>query len=380
VTTVEITIGTVAISKPDTSEYHAVDAMCSVVLRKLPHVQRLVFTCAQSGVLHPAAVSLLRGLQDLRAVNFMNTSELPGEVLFHLAHLPKLHSFRAPEIIPTSQFSLFTTNIGHFPSLDDFSIFFHDWPSATTLINSMRCPFKHLKVKCYDVQHLSAVEEFIAASITRLPFMAASLLSIDLSTSPTLGMPCFRYACTTSEVSAAFRPLLSCSQLRFLKLCFPFVDLLDDVWVTDEVATAWPLMEKLHLHQNSAGTGPKMTASGLSSLIRTHTRLRDIHLPLDITSVQLPSQVNNVFPQTVHFVTLDHHMNFFTAELHGSWMKRFPHLEMQTEEREGYQLTGTSLCFILKRRLPPWISTRKCQCSSPDMMQSDFLEGSDEDV
>ena len=89
--------------------------------------------------------------------------------------------------------------------------------------------------------------------------------------------------CTTSALSTALRPLISCTQLRYLHLYFPSVDLLDDDWLANEVAMAWPLMETLHLSQHWVGTLlPKMTASGLSTLIRTHPLLSDIQFPLDI--------------------------------------------------------------------------------------------------
>jgi hypothetical protein len=215
-------------------EYLTVDRLCSAILRKSPTVQRLVFFYTESW-LRPAAIPLIFGLRDLRAVSFNVSQLLPRDVILHLAQLPDLQVLGTVHI-PTSDISLFTTNSGHFPSLNDFTVFLYDWPSATTLIKSMGCPFKCLEVECDILENLSAVKEFIATSITRPPFIADSLLSIDLSTGQKKENPPFYTCLTPEDVSSALWQLLSYTQLRSLELYFPFLDLLGDDWLTNEVA------------------------------------------------------------------------------------------------------------------------------------------------
>jgi hypothetical protein len=235
-------------------EYLTVDRSCSAILRKSPTVQRLMFFYTESW-LRSAAFPLIFGLRDLCAMSFNVSQLLPRDVLIlHLAQLPDLQVLGTVHI-PTSDISLFTTNSGHFPSLNDFTVFLYDWPSATTLIKSMGCPFKYLKVECGILGNLSAIKEFIAASITRHPFIADSLLSIDLSTRQKKENLPF-YTCLTSEDlhSGRYSPAHICNLSSSTSLFSTF-------WVMIGLPMRWPQPGHCwkHFILNNISWGPCQT-------------------------------------------------------------------------------------------------------------------------
>ena len=147
VTTVKLKISVSSV-EPASPEY-------SIVQAPLTRYAWLFYRCSKCSatysrsVLHPAALRLTLGLQDLHAVSF-DVSLLPREAILHTPHLPKLRTLLNVSI-PTSHLSLFTNNRGHLSSLTAFSVILYDWPSAAALMNSMCCQLEHRKVKCISV-------------------------------------------------------------------------------------------------------------------------------------------------------------------------------------------------------------------------------------
>jgi hypothetical protein len=199
--------------------------------------------------------------------------------------------------IPLSDVNVFAT--ARFSALREFSMRPDTWSSATAILDSMPCTLKSLSAYCHGIlkdEPVSVLQTFLE----KLCLSFGSLSAINL-----LGS---RIVLDDSNihVSHAIRPLFSCRMVQAVALVFDFVEVLDDTWLLG-AAAAWPLLEILKLGTSNypKTQTPKMTFTGLVSLIKACPRLHDIRLILDITTLN-PALLDCVSVAHLSHLGLDH--------------------------------------------------------------------------
>jgi hypothetical protein len=305
-------------------ENEFIKQLCPSILQKSPNIHHLSISndyhsfCYEAN--GPLILPLIIGLSDLHTLSF-DTLRLPQEALSHLARLPDLQVLHTVEV-PPSDVQLFITSTGSFPSLTDFAVLLHDWSSAATMVQSMRSPIKALQIECV-VGILPALNKFLVASISYPSF--TSLSSIKLCSTVVTDPSHSDY--TSKDVAMSLRPLLSCTTLRVLSLKFSFLYHLDDAWLM-EAALGWPSLEELHIEQLMMDFHPKMTFSGLTSLIDALPGLESITLPLDTMTVLPPSTSSNVNTSNIQKISLQNPCpsSELTRDVLMAWKQTFPHL------------------------------------------------------
>jgi hypothetical protein len=248
------------------------DLYSSEIIHLSPNVQHFKLYCFCSPILFQSDApifTLICSLHHLRGITLTDI-QIPMSVAARLASLPSLTTLKRLKIL-SSEVGFFTTV--RFSNLKEFSMSVDDWSSSTTVLSSMNCVFNALSVhRCSGREPLSALRDCIATLHPSFGSLSAIDL-VDLMNSPY----------TDIDVPDAIRPLLSCKRLRVVTLKLACLEVLDDSWLL-EAAAAWPSLEVLSLAVYKS-ENPQMSFKGLVSLIRDLPKLQEIHLPLDMDTV-----------------------------------------------------------------------------------------------
>jgi hypothetical protein len=313
---VHITIG----SRSPEDEF--IELLCSSILQKSPNIHHLSIS-SYRGLCYEENrpfVSLITGLPELHTLS-LDTLPLPKEAISHLAHLPDLQVLHTIDASP-SDVQLFTATTGSFPSLTDFAVRLHDWSLAATMVQTMCSPIKALQIECV-VGTLPAVDTFLVASVSYPTFTSLSFINLS---SPAAKDPS-RSDYTSQDVATALRPLFSCNMLQVLSLNFSFLYHLDDAWLA-EAASAWPSVKELHIEQHVIDFYPRMTFSGLTSLIDTLPGLQNVTLPLDTMTILPSSTPSTINTANIQKISLQNPClsSKLTRAVLMAWKQAFPHL------------------------------------------------------
>jgi hypothetical protein len=259
--------------------------LTSSIIRNCPNIQELVLTPNLLVIethCPPAFYRLISGCMQLRNVSISGASALPVAIVKHLRGLPNLMSLMGMGIKTLSDIDLFTTEDGGFSNLHTFGFISQSWTISASMIESMDCPFKFLRVIC---------------RLSREPPTALSMFTNVLNrhrsaSSLTVLVLCGIVHADQQTASEVLRPLFSLRALRDIALIFSFIHVLGDDWL-EEAALSWPSLRYLSLALRERTSVevlrlkiPQMTLAGLLPLIKYCPHLHHICLSLDATQIR----------------------------------------------------------------------------------------------
>lgn len=274
-----------------------------------------------TGIAKPcsAIFQLIEGLHKLRDLHIdVKHRGLHERVAAQLGRLSSLSRLKI-SLIHSNQLQFYTTALGQFPLLTEFSFAVDDWISAATIMDSMHCRFTNLAVVTHQQGSLSELQMF-TESMSRHP----SVLYLTH-----LSLTDFETTCGTDDqlyVEDIFRKLFALAGLTFLNLQINVSSNLRNSWYMD-AAAAWPSLETLSI--SSPNMGPikaKMTLAGLIPLVEHCTELKTLRLRLDAQPFD-PTQVNNISNWKIRRLCLETYIVPSPRDVFLSLLKIFPDLE-----------------------------------------------------
>jgi hypothetical protein len=308
---------------PITSEAaeSAVELLSSLIPYLSPNICRLNIWSITS--LHPpcsAIFPLIQGLHHIRTLNIdLKNRGLHEQVAAQLGGIPTLNSLRLSLIGP-AHLQFYTTALGKFPLLVDFSFAVGDWVSAATIMSSMECRFTNLAVTTTRERPLSDLQVF----------MDSLSLHPSLSTLTHLSLTDFQTTQRDSDdvtyIENIFRPLFACSGLKSLNLLFDRSASLRDSWYAD-AAAAWPLLETISISSSFMGLiKANMTLEGLIPFAKHCTNLETIKFRLSAKPFD-PTHIDDISNTNIRKLCLEAYTVPSPHEVYFSLIRIFPNLE-----------------------------------------------------
>ena len=221
-------------------------------------------------------------------------------------------------LIQSSHLRFYTTALGQFPLLTDFSFEVDDWTSATTIMDSMHCRFTNLAVRAHKHEPLDLSElRTFTESISR---------HRSVSSLTHLSLIDFQRLDNTDDqtyVEDILSPLFALTGLTSVNLTGEMFSYLGNSWYAD-AATAWPSLESICIL--SSLRNAKMTLAGLIPLVQHCTKLESVALRLDAQPFD-PTQVNDISNPNIRRLCLDTYIVPSPRDVFLSLIKIFPNLE-----------------------------------------------------
>jgi hypothetical protein len=144
--------------------------LSSSIIRNCPNIQHLLLINNLHAIhshCPPAFYDLITRCTQLRKVYIPLV--LPVPIVNHLRDLPNLVSLEGIKIQTLSDARLFTTENGGFPNLHTFGFRSRSCAVSTSMIESMDCLFKSLRILLFFSQELPSTHSRMALVVTVRP-------------------------------------------------------------------------------------------------------------------------------------------------------------------------------------------------------------------
>ena len=344
----------------------SVELLSSIIPHLSPNILHLNISSI-TGISRPCSgiFQLILGLHNLRSLNVdLKHRGLHEQLSAQLGNLSALGSLKMSLIQP-SHLQFYTTALGQFPCLTEFSFAVDDWVSAATIMDSMDCRFTDLAVTTHKEGSLSDLRTF-TESMSRHPSLT-SLTHLSLSDFETTPNDI-----DETYIENTFRPLFGFTGLRYVNIQFDVSAKFRNSWYTD-AAAAWPLLEIIFVGSPNMGPiKPKMTLAGLIPLVKHCTKLGSVKLRIDAQPFD-PSQTE-VSNTSIRKLCLETYIIPSPREVFLSLIRIFPNLECvyQTSRFSGsvswpWDEVNDMLHLSAVRRRGPCLNSKDgCTCGMTD--------------
>ncbi|RDB20538.1 hypothetical protein Hypma_012490 [Hypsizygus marmoreus] len=257
----------------------------SSISRLCPRVRVIELDHEQSGESMQEFYRLLRSQLSLESIRVSMTEAPPQTAVFHLGELSSLRSWKTVQLPHKPNLNLFTSRGGRFSALREFEFEARTLESATSVIDSMRCPFESLAIDATSAFHtdetyyhrsrwaapqpLGSLNKLVQ-SITTHPLITTLVhLEVDAHVS---SLPETPFSPNAEQI---LQPLFLLRRLENVRLAIGALGQLNDTWLRD-AAAAWPHLQSLILTEYVT----KMTLEGLIPLVRCCPRLNNLLIAL----------------------------------------------------------------------------------------------------
>jgi len=297
----------------------SVELLSSIIPYRSPNILRLNISSI-TGIPRPCSsiLQLVLGLHNLRSLSVdLKHRGLHERVTAQLGSLSALGSLKM-SLIHASHLQFYTTALGQFLHLTEFSFAVDNWVSAAAIMDSMDCRFTDLAVTTNREGSLSDLRTF-TESMSRHTSLT-SLTHLDLD-----GFETTLSDADETYVENVFRPLFGFAGLKYVNLQFDVSAKFRDSWYTD-AAAAWPSLETIYVC--SPNMGPikaKMTLAGLIPLVKHCTKLQSVKLRIDAQPFD-PNQIE-VSNTSIQKLCLETYIIPSPREVFLSLIRIFPNLE-----------------------------------------------------